>query len=157
MRTCVIKSPTVVDSSTFQPSSPSPVTIAQVVAFGDEIQTVTSTPTTVLTIPLPGTSGAPNSTGGIWIDAIVESESTSSTDGAIYKMSWGWSVQTRGSPLAKGTLLSLLSTGTNGSAPPAGWAATMTLDGGSVNAIIVVTGGGLTVSHVARAEVRYIQ
>jgi hypothetical protein len=77
---------------------------------------------------------------------------------AIFKMSWGWAVQSEGSPAAAGSLLPILSTGTNSGAPPTGWAATIALDVSSYNALVNITGdASLTVNAMIQADYRYVQ
>jgi hypothetical protein len=158
--------PIITDGSAIVPSSLSSTTTNIVGVVYVAKQTTNATPVTVLTIPLPGTTGTIPGTGGvksvpstgsIWIDAEVKMVSKTTAVAATFKFSWGWAVHTSGSPVAQGSLVSILSTGTNAGAAPAGWAATMTLDGTSKNAIITITGdSSLVVNCSIRAECGYL-
>jgi hypothetical protein len=93
----------------------------------------------------------------MWLDVTCIMASTTSPSGATIKCSGGWAVQTYGSPAIMGAT-TLLSSGTNGTAPPVGWNCTIALDVGSHNALVVVTGdSSLTVDIAVQAEWRYVQ
>jgi hypothetical protein len=156
--------PQVVDGSTHQPQPPLVLTKTNLVAVEYvEFQTKSATAVNVLSIPLPGTQNGqllrtgivvPDA-GLVWIDAEVKLQSLTTAAGAVFKVSWGWSVLTAGSPVALGTTAtSGLSVGTNGGAAPAGWAATIVLDSASLNALVQVTGDAtLVVDGACRIEV----
>ena len=83
--------------------------------------------------------------------------STTTAVAATFKLSWGWAVQISGSPVALGTLVTALSTGTNSGSPPVGWSASISLDSGSLNVLVVITGpNSLTVNSQVSTESRYI-
>ncbi|MGD0331151.1 MAG: hypothetical protein ABSB40_12050 [Nitrososphaeria archaeon] len=112
---------------------------------------------TVLTLPLPGTSGAPCTKGVLYVDICVAMASTTTAVGATIKACGGWAVVSAGSPTAMG-VTNLLNIGTNSGAPPSGWAATMALDGGSNNVLVKVTGdSSLTVDCTIQVDWRYVK
>ena len=135
----------------------SPVTGNQIISQLVSQQTTTNTPVNAISIPLPGTTGAPITTGTVWIDATIVMSSTTTAVAATFKLSWGWAVQISGSPVALGTLVTALSTGTNSGSPPVGWSASISLDSGSLNVLVVITGpNSLTVNSQVSTESRYI-
>jgi hypothetical protein len=157
--------PAILDGSSITPTSLASTTANIVGAFLRSLQTTNATPVAAVAISLPGTSGtvlgsaaAVPGAGGVWIDVHVEMVSKTTAAKATFKFSWGWAVQAPGSPVAEGSLISTVSTGTNSGAPPAGWAATMGLDGTSHNAVITVTGdSALVVNCGIRGEAWYVE
>lgn len=152
--------PSVQGLSKFTPDTLAPASTAEVDTFIATGQTNAGAHTGVViaTIPLPGTVGAPNATGALEVDCEVTLMSTSTTDAARFKLTWQWSVQSPGSPVALGTLTTSLAVGSNSGAPPSGWVATIALDGGSDNALIKVTGDPtLTVTVKALVQRGYTQ
>ena len=148
---------TVLQPNSLSGVSGSPVTGNQVISQLVSQQTVNATPVNALSIPLPGTTGAPITTGSMWTDVVVMMASTTTAVAATFKLSWGWAVQVSGSPVAMGALISVLSTGTNSAAPPTGWLATIALDGTSKNAVITITGdAALTVNCQIQTDTRYV-
>jgi hypothetical protein len=151
--------PSFTGTSTFTAAPVAPDSINQVSSQIVSAHSTNATPQTVATIPLPGTTGAPATRGKLWVDCIVRMVSTTSAVGATFKLSWGWNVQTSGSPVADGTAeITAVSVGTNAGAPPAGWAANLVLDGGRLNALIQTTGDpALVVAQSVQYEYSYLQ
>ena len=155
-----------VDGTTIVPADLAGTTANVTGAFCEAFQTDSTTSFT-FPIPLPGTSGfVPGSAGFIdvpssgvlWLDVEIRAASTSTTDAAVWKMSWGWAVQEEDSPAALGTLITSVDQGTNGGAAPSGWSATIALDMDEQNALITFTGtDALTISGSIRGECGYTQ
>jgi hypothetical protein len=158
--------PLIIDGSVITPFSTGGATFAGAGAFmPTPLTTNSATPQTIMTIPLPGTSGlipgspdiSPPSEGSVVIDVLVTMTSTTTDDAAYFKVTAGWVVHTVGSPVAMGGPTPG-AWGTNSDAPPSGWAMSVALDGGSQNALVQVTGdASLTVTHVCRGEATYGQ
>jgi len=163
LSTNTLSSPTIYDASVFKPTTVSPDTYNEIhsVIDGYQIPSSSSSACTVRTIPLPGTSGAPSTRGSLWIDCVAIMTSTTTAVGATIKFSLGWSTNSSGAPVAMGTVLPLLSAGTNSGLPPTSWAASIVLTGasyGSYNALVQVTGdGALTIDCSVQTEYRYVQ
>lgn len=152
--------PSVQGLSSFTPDTLAPLSTAMVDSeiFTGQTTSGAHTGVVLATIPLPGTGGAPCSTGVLELDVEVSMVSTTTTDAARFKLTWQWSVRTPGSPVAMGVLTTSLAVGTaiGGTVPPTGWAAHLVLDGGSDNALITVDGdAALTVHCKALAQWGY--
>jgi hypothetical protein len=154
----LVGSISIAGSTSFAPASPAPAKTAVVDSYIATGQTTAASHTAVVlaTLPLPGTAGAPSSTGLLELDVEVSMVSTTTSDAARFKLTWQWSVVTPGSPVALGTLTTSLSVGTNANNPPSGWTAALQLDGGSDNAQVVVSGDtALTVDCKALIQYGY--
>lgn len=152
--------PSIEGETVFLPATSAPATYASVDSEIFTGQTTSGAHTNIVlaTIPLPGTSGAPCTEGQIDLDVEISMKSTTTTDAARFKLSWSWSVDTPGSPVALGTLVSSLSIGTNSGSAPSGWSATIALDGGSQNALVKVTGDStLNVNVRVLAQWSYLE
>jgi hypothetical protein len=127
------------------------------------IQTTPAAHTGVIaaTIPLPGTPGADATRGLCTINVEVEMQSTTTADAAYFKLTWAQSVQAVGAPVALGQVITGPSpTGGIGTAaggvPPAGWLATLQLDGTSHNVQVAINGDpALTVTCKVLRQVGY--
>lgn len=155
-----LSDPSVEGVSVFLPETTSPTTYADVASVIVTGQTTSASynAVTMLTIPLPGTTGAPCSKGQFDLDVEISMVSTTTAVGARFKLSWSWAVITSGSPSAMGTLVTSLSIGTNAGNPPSGWAATIALDGTSKDALVKITGDAtLDVDVRILAQYGYLQ
>ena len=155
--------PIIVDGSSFVPAIPGAVayvsTNSQSLAnqtVGDATPFVVPFTGNTSGFPLPGTVAAPSTTGTLWIDVFISMTSTSTTDAAVFKFSWGWNVQTPGAPVAIGALVTALAVNTGGSS--AAWSATLALDGTSEYGQVTITSdAALTVDIVTNAQWNYLQ
>jgi hypothetical protein len=152
--------PVIIDGSTFVPITTSPATLAQVGldgTFPTPIQTTNIDATVALSIPLPGTTGAPCTAGSVWIDITAKASQVGTAVSATWKFSGGWAVQTPGSPTSEG-IITVLAAGTDNTVPPATWACSLALDGTSKYAQITVTGGAAeTINWMVIAQPVYLE
>lgn len=145
----------IVGKTTYQPAALGPLTVGNVNTqiFPGQTTPASHTGVVIATLPLPGTTGADATRGLFTLNVEVEMQSTTTADAAYFKLCWSWSVQTIANPIALGALVTSLSTGTNSGAPPAGWSATIQLDGSSLNAQVAVDGDAtLTVNVKVLAQ-----
>jgi len=152
------ESGTIVGKVTYQPATVAPLTVANIDSqiFPGQTTPGSHTGVVIATIPLPGTTGADATRGLFTLNVEVEMQSTTTADAAYFKMCWSWSVETPANPIALGALITSLSTGTNAGAPPAGWSATIQLDGPTENAEVAVNGDpALTVNVKILAQFSY--
>ena len=158
--------PPIVDGSTIVPATLNSTTANITGAFAYAAQTTDATPYTI-SIALPGTTGTVPGSGGtidvpgagmLWLDVEIRAAELGAADAAVWKMSIGWAVQTAGSPVSMGALLTSVAAGTNAGAPPAGWSATIALDGTSEYASITFTGAVATTIDISiRGEAGYTE
>jgi hypothetical protein len=149
----------IVGKTIFTKDPPTPATVANIDAQVDAGQTTPAAHggIVIATIPLPGTVGADAVRGLLTLNVEVEMQSTTTPDAAYFKMTWAWSVQVSGAPVALGAAaVSSLAIGTNAGGPPPNWAAHIALDGGSVNALVSVDGDpALTVNVKTLSQFGY--
>jgi len=148
----------IVGKTIFTKDPPTPATVANIDGQIDVGQTTPAAhgDVAIATLPLPGTAGADATRGLFTLNAEVEMQSTTTADAAYFRLTWAWSVQVSGAPVALGALVTSLSTGTNAGAPPPNWAARIELDGGSVNALVAVDGDpALTVNVKVLSQYGY--
>ena len=160
-------SPSVTNTSTWgAPSYGSGVTYAKTLNVAPTpLQTTSGAHTNVviMTVPLPGTTGAPCTVGQCTVvyDVDVTGPLTSGgyATGAKWMGTIGYSVETSGSPVLCVSLQPVASgTASSGTAPPSGWTLVAQLDGGSLNIELVLTTDSLgTYSVNAIGQAKYTQ
>jgi hypothetical protein len=157
------------DSTTFQPSASNlgDLVVNQTKAAIINVQATNNTPFFAVELPLPGATDSPITSlaqpGMMTLDAVVCMQSITTADCAWFKLSWGWTVVTSGSPLSLGSAQVSNVSGNSvavAGTPPAGWVAELVVNGGSGNTtagVAIVSDPSLTVNVSVQYEWKNVQ